>query len=51
MRRSVTTRFVVAISVLLLALCVGWAFLVQSLVPDACSYPQPPENAQYLHCP
>ncbi len=51
MRRSVTTRFVVVISLLLLGLCVGWAFLVQSVVPDACSDPQPPANAQFLHCP
>jgi hypothetical protein len=50
-RRNLTTRFVVAVSVLLLAICVGWAFLVQRLVPDACTYPVPPAGAQYLHCP
>ncbi len=46
-----TTRFVVGISVGLLLLCVGWAVLVQRLVPDACSYRPPPPRALVLHCP
>lgn len=51
MRRANTTRFVVVISVVLLGVCVAWAFLAQQLVPDACTYTPPPERAQYLHCP
>ena len=51
MRRAVTRRFVVAISLVLLLLCVGWAALVQRLVPDACTYAPLPADAQYLHCP
>lgn len=50
MDRILTTRFVIAISVLLLLVCLGWALLVDSLVPIACSYPDPPARAQYLHC-
>jgi hypothetical protein len=50
MRRTVTTRYVVAIALVLFALCIGWAFVAQSLVPAACSYSERPVNAQYLHC-
>ena len=51
MRRVLTRRFVVAISLGLLVLCVGWAALADRLVQDACSYPVPPPEAQFLHCP
>ncbi len=51
MRRQLTFRFVLVISVIILLACVGWAVLVQRAVPDACSYDPPPTNAQYLHCP
>jgi hypothetical protein len=51
MRRNITTRFVVVISAVLLLACVGWALLVQQIVPDACSYHPPPARAQVLHCP
>jgi hypothetical protein len=51
MRRTLTTRFVLVVSIVILLCCVGWAFLVQVLVPPACSYHPPPERAQYLHCP
>jgi hypothetical protein len=50
-RRRLTLRFVVAISLIILLLCAGWAVLVQRVVPDACSYSPPPPDAQYLHCP
>ena len=40
-----------AISLVLLLLCAGWAALAQRLVPDACTYATPPDHAQYLHCP
>jgi hypothetical protein len=46
-----TRRVVALLSVLIVAACVGWAVLVQHAVPDACTYPTPPPNAQYLHCP
>ncbi|MTD15248.1 hypothetical protein GIS00_15000 [Nakamurella sp. YIM 132087] len=51
MRRTLTTRFVIAMSLLVLLCCVGWALLAQHVVPDACSYADPPPRAQYLHCP
>lgn len=51
MRRTLTTRFVLAISVLIILVCVGWALLVQVAVPSACSYHPPPQRAQILHCP
>lgn len=51
MRRTLTTRFVLGFSVLVLLLCAGWASLVEHAVPTACSYPRPPENVQFLHCP
>ncbi len=50
MRRLVTWRIVIAMSVAITICCVVWAVAVQFLVPDACSYPTPPPNAQYLHC-
>ena len=50
MRRNLTTRFVVAISLLILLLCVGWAVLVEHVVPNACSYHPQPARALYLHC-
>jgi len=37
-------------SAVILLVCLGWAVLVQHVVPDACSYTTPPANAQYLHC-
>lgn len=51
MRRLLTRRFVIGISLVLLLLCIGWAALVDGLVPDACSVDPPPPKAQYLHCP
>jgi hypothetical protein len=50
-RRSLTTRFVLVISLLIVAVCAGWAVLAQVAVPDACTYHPPPPHAQYLHCP
>jgi hypothetical protein len=50
MRRNLTTRFVAAISVLTLLLCVGWAVLAQHAVPNACTHHPPPPRALYLHC-
>ena len=45
MRRANVSRFVAAMSILLILLCLGWAQLVQHLVPTACSYPDPPARA------
>lgn len=50
MREKMADRFVWVISVVLVLGCIGWAVLVQRLVPDACTYPTPPPHAQYLHC-
>ena len=50
MRRQLTLRFVIAFSIMIVVGCIGWALLVQAVVPDACSYTPPPTNAQYLHC-
>ncbi len=50
MRHTLTTRFVAIISVLILLVCLGWAVLVDHVVPTACSYHPPPTRAQYLHC-
>lgn len=51
MRETIVIRFAWAISLIIIAACVGWAVLVQHLVPDACSYQTPPPRAQYMHCP
>jgi len=50
-RRILTPRFVVVISILLFLACIGWAALVDGLVTDACDSPTPPPKAQYPHCP
>lgn len=49
-RRARTRNVAVTVSVIVVLACVLWAVAVQVLVPDACSYDAPPENAQYLHC-
>ncbi len=51
MRRRLTQRLVWAMSLVIILTCVVWAVAVQYLVPTACSYPVPPPNAQFLHCP
>lgn len=55
MRRILTRRFVVVISILLFLAGIGWAALVDGLVDglvaDACDFPTPPPKAQYPHCP
>lgn len=51
MRRSVTLRLVWAMTAAIVICCVVWAVAVQYLVPDVCSYPTPPPNAQFVHCP
>ncbi len=50
MREAMVTRFVWVMSAIIVLACVGWAVLVQVIVPDACTYDPPPANAQYLHC-
>jgi len=50
-RRVVTLRIVIAMSVAITLSCLIWSVVAQNLVPDACSYNPPPPNAQYLHCP
>jgi Na+/proline symporter len=49
-RQQRTTRAVAMFSALVVAACVGWAWLVQEVRPDACQIQPPPPNAQYLHC-
>ncbi len=51
MRRILTRRFVVVVSILLFPAGIGWAALVDGLVADACDFPAPPPKAQYPHCP
>jgi len=31
--------------------CIVWAFAVQEIVPDACTYQPSPARAQAFHCP
>lgn len=50
MRVVLTTRFVWAMSMLILLACLGWAHLVQHAVPDICAYDRPPPHAQFIHC-
>jgi hypothetical protein len=45
-RRQLTLRFVVVFAIIVVLACVGWAVLVQRVVPDACTYSPPPTNAQ-----
>ncbi|MDZ8172827.1 hypothetical protein [Microbacterium xanthum] len=49
-RERRVTRIVWVMSGVVVAACVGWSILVQTVVPDACRYSPPPANAQYLHC-
>ena len=49
-RQRRTTRVVSIFSAVVLAACVGWAWLVQDVRPDACEVHPPPPGAQYLHC-
>lgn len=49
-RQRRTTVAVVLFSVLVLAVCLGWAVLVQHVTPSACTYDPPPARSQYLHC-
>ncbi len=51
MRRLVTWRLVVMMTVAIIFCCVVWSIAVQYLVPNACTYQPPPPNAQFLHCP
>jgi hypothetical protein len=39
-------RFVIVFAIIVVLACVGWAVLVQRVVPDACTYSPPPTNAQ-----
>ncbi len=49
-RQRRTTRTVTMFSAIVVVACVGWAWLVQEVRPDACQVPPTPPNAQYLHC-
>ncbi len=51
MRQELTRRVVWMVSVIIVFCCVIWGVAVQYVVPDACTYDEPPPNAQYLHCP
>ncbi len=46
MRRILTRRFIVVISILLFLAGIGWAALVDGLVPDACDFPTLPPQSQ-----
>ena len=50
LREARTRHVAITVSVIVVLACVLWAAAVQVLLPDACSYDTPPENAQYLHC-
>jgi hypothetical protein len=49
-RQRRTTRVVAILSAVVLAVCAGWAVLVQDVRPNACQVQPPPPRAQYLHC-
>jgi hypothetical protein len=49
-RQRQTSLAVLILLALLLAVCAGWAVLVQHAVPNACDRAAPPAHAQYLHC-
>lgn len=49
-RQRRTTRAVTMFSAMVVVACVGWAWLVQEVRPDACQVQPPPVRAQYLHC-
>jgi hypothetical protein len=51
MRTRYTRLLVLLVTLFIVAICVGWAVMVQHVVPTACSYPTPPPHAQYLDCP
>lgn len=50
LRQRQTSAAVFVLLLVLIALCAGWAVLVQHAVPTACSHATPPPRAQYLHC-
>jgi len=40
----------IAVAVVVLLACIGWAVLAEVLVTPACDLPTPPPNAGPLHC-
>jgi hypothetical protein len=44
------TSIVLVTGVILVACCVVWAVLAQTIVPDVCSEPTPPSNAGPIRC-
>ncbi len=42
---------VLVVSALVVLNCIVWAFAVQVIVPNACTYQPPPARAQAFHCP
>lgn len=39
-----------AVAVVVIGACIGWALLVQVIVTPACDLAKPPANAGYLDC-
>lgn len=50
LRQRQTSRAVLVLLLVLIALCAAWAVLVQHVVQPACDRASPPPHAQYLHC-
>ncbi len=50
-RSRAARRATIAVTVVILAVCVVWALAVQTLVPNACELSTPPANAGPLVCP
>lgn len=42
---------VLVVSALVVLSCIVWAFAVQEIVPDACTYQPSPARAHAFHCP
>ena len=42
---------VLVVSALVVLSCIVWAFAVQEIVPDACTYQPSPARAQAFRCP
>jgi len=50
-RHHAALRATIIAAVLIVAACVGWAVLAQTLTTPACALPTPPPNVGTLVCP
>jgi hypothetical protein len=50
-RRNAARWAALIVGVIVVAACVGWAVLAQTLTTPACDLPTPPSNVGYLECP